>query len=253
MLKAVLLDLDDTLLANDMATFIPAYLHALSAAVGHLVPPGNLLIELMRATEAMDANVGTGPTNEEAFDAVFYPSVGIPKATLKPIFEQFYAEGFPLLSRYTQRIPAARSFVEFAFRRRWQVVIATNPVFPSTAVAQRLEWAGVPVAEFPYSLVTTYEDMHATKAHPAYYREIISRLNRKPEECLMIGDDWQRDMVPAAGVGIPVFWIFRAEKSFKTADVPDTSSVPNRLMFGIGNLERLRSKLSESDPDPSLT
>ncbi len=249
MLKAVLIDLDDTLLVNDMATFIPAYLHALSSAVGHLVPPGNLLIELLRATEAMDSNAGAGPTNEEAFDAVFYPAVGIPKATLKPVFERFYAEGFPLLRRFTHRIPAARSFVEFAFRRQWQVVVATNPVFPMTAVLQRLEWAGVPVTEFAYALVTAYEDMHATKAHPAYYREILSRLDRKPEECLMVGDDWQRDMIPAAGVGIPVFWIYRAEKSFKTTDVPDTSSVPNRLMFGIGTLERLMSKLSERDPE----
>ncbi|MBE9507416.1 MAG: HAD-IA family hydrolase, partial [Chloroflexi bacterium] len=65
----------------------------------------------------------------------------------------------------------------------------------------------VPVTEFDYALVTTYEDMHATKAHPAYYREILTRLDRQPSECLMVGDHWGRDIAPAASVGIPVYWV----------------------------------------------
>jgi FMN phosphatase YigB (HAD superfamily) len=55
--------------------------------------------------------------------------------------------------------------------------------------------------------VTVYENMHATKAHPAYYREIMTLLGRQPDECLMVGDDWVRDIAPAASVGIPVYWI----------------------------------------------
>ena len=39
MLKAILFDMDDTLLVNPMETFIPAYFRALTSYVAHLIPP----------------------------------------------------------------------------------------------------------------------------------------------------------------------------------------------------------------------
>ncbi len=37
------------------------------------MPPERLFLELTRGIEAMDANEGSGPTNGEAFEAVFIP------------------------------------------------------------------------------------------------------------------------------------------------------------------------------------
>ena len=207
MLEAILFDLDDTLLGNSMETFVPTYFQALTRYMARLIPSERLIAELLRATRAMEKNDGTGPTNAETFAAVFYPALEHKRAALEPVFELFYAEEFPKLRALTQPRPEARPLVEWAFEHGLQAVIATNPMFPRTAIEQRLVWAGVPVTEFDYSLVTTYEDMHATKAHPAYYREILTRLDRQPGECLMVGDHWGRDIAPAASVGIPVYWI----------------------------------------------
>jgi FMN phosphatase YigB (HAD superfamily) len=207
MLRAILFDLDDTLLGNPMERFVPVYFQALTRYVAHLIPPERLVPELLRATRAMEANDGTGPTNEEAFAAVFYPALGYERASLEPVFRRFYAEEFHKLRTLTRTLPEARPLVEWAFERDLQVAIATNPLFPRAPIEQRLEWAGVPVTEFDYALVTTYEDMHATKARPAYYREILARLGRQPDECLMIGDNWEWDVARPASVGIPVYWI----------------------------------------------
>lgn len=209
-LEAVLFDLDDTLLGNPMETFVPAYFRALTRYVAHLVPPERLREGLARATAAVDANSGDGPTNEETFAEVFYPALGHERETLEATFERFYAEAFPELEPLTQHRPAARQLVEWAFRRGLQVVIATNPLFPRIAVEERLAWADVPVSEFDYDLVTTYEMMHATKAHPAYYREILERLGRPPDQCLMVGDSWELDIKQAAVVGIDTYWITEA-------------------------------------------
>jgi len=218
-LKAILFDLDDTLLGNSMELFIPAYFEALTRYMNHLLPPKRLIAELMRGTQAMENNDGSGATNEETFAAVFYPALGQERAELEPVFERFYAEEFPKLHRLTQTQPEARPLIEWAFERDLQVAIATNPLFPRTAIEQRLAWAGVPATEFDYALVTSYENMHATKAHPAYYREILARLGRQPEECLMVGDHWERDIGPAASVGIPVYWIARPDDEPPTDDV----------------------------------
>jgi FMN phosphatase YigB (HAD superfamily) len=234
MLKAILFDLDDTLLVNSMETFVPAYFQALTRYVAPLIPPERLISELMSATQVMQTNDGTGPTNEEVFAAAFYPTLGYEPDELKATFEQFYAEEFPNLRPLTQPLPEARPLVKWAFEQGLQVAVATNPLFPRSPIEQRLEWAGVPATEFDYTLVTCYEEMHATKSHPAYYREILTRLGRRPDECLMVGDNWEWDIAQAASAGIPGYWITEPGR------VPPTDDIP---LVGQGTLAHLWAQI----------
>ena len=129
-LKALLLDLDDTLIDNSMDTFIPAYFRALEAFVAGVVEPGRFIEELLKATRAMDGNDGAGPSNEEVFAAAFYPALGVPRDEMEPLLARFYSEAFPRLEPLTGQRPAATKIVEWAKGRGLQVVIATNPLFP---------------------------------------------------------------------------------------------------------------------------
>jgi HAD superfamily hydrolase (TIGR01549 family) len=237
MFKAILFDLDDTLLANSIETFIPAYFQALGEYVAHLIPPERLVSEIMRATRAMEQNDGTGLTNQETFASVFYPAVGYKQEELEPVFAKFYTNEFPKLRNLTQPIPEARLLVEWAFGRGLQVVIATNPVFPHLAIEQRLDWANVPVTEFDYALVTSYENTHATKASPAYYEEVVAQLDCEPKECLMVGDDWERDMMPAATAGIPIYWITKPNDTL--LPIPPMQKIKGGVLVGQGTLESL--------------
>jgi FMN phosphatase YigB (HAD superfamily) len=229
MLKAVLFDLDDTLLGNAMDTFLPAYFQALTRHLDHLIPPERLIADLMRATKAMDADQNRELTNEEAFASVFFPLLGQDRPTLEAAFERFYVEEFPRLRRLTRRRPEARSLVASALEQGLQVAVATNPMFPRVAVEERLAWAGVPVEQFDYSLVTTYENMHATKSHLGYYREILEKLGRRSGECLMVGDSWKMDIVPASAVGLQVYWVTEEN------ELPS----PNASVVGRGTLADL--------------
>jgi FMN phosphatase YigB (HAD superfamily) len=206
-LKALLLDLDDTLIDNAMDTFIPAYFRALETFVAGVVEPGRFIEELLKATRAMDGNDGAGVTNEEIFASAFYPALGVPREEMEPLLARFYNEAFPRLAPLTGRRPAAPKIVEWAKGRGLQVVIATNPLFPRTAIEQRMAWGGVGVDLFDYELVTCYENSHATKSSPAYFREIVDFLGRQPGECLMVGDNWGWDVACAGEAGIPSFWI----------------------------------------------
>jgi FMN phosphatase YigB (HAD superfamily) len=109
------------------------------------------------------------------------------------------------------------------------VVIATNPLFPAAAIEQRLAWAGVPINEFAYSLVTTLENMHTTKPHESYYAEILARIDCPPGMALMVGDSWKNDIIPAAALGMATYWI-----------PPDAEPAPDAtLLRGWGTLEAL--------------
>jgi len=72
LIRALLLDLDDTLLMNDMEVFLPRYFQALVARVQKEMPAQAFVQALREATHAMAANDGRNGTNEQVFDAVFY-------------------------------------------------------------------------------------------------------------------------------------------------------------------------------------
>lgn len=241
MYRAILFDLDDTLLSNPIRTFVPAYFQLIGDFMEPVVPREKLISELIRGTKAMERNPGAGVSNEEAFSRVFYPSIGVEKRELKQHLETFYTDRYPRLAELTGPAPGSLEIVEWAFEQGLDVVIATNPIFPLSAIHQRLEWAGLPVNQFRFTLVTSYENMHAAKPNPAYYREILEYLGRKPEECLMVGDDWDRDIAPAFATGLEAYWVRNGETGVpQPADLPSLS----KLLLGSGSLGELLERLA---------
>lgn len=208
MTEAILFDLDGTLLDNKMETFLPKYLEALTARVAHLIPPHRFVEQLMSSTKAMTRNTDPTRTNREVFMEDFFLKVGHPPEVLVPIFDDFYAHDFGRLRIHTGTKPEARVIMGEVFAQGYTVVIATNPLFPLTAIEQRLEWAGV--RDFDYALITAYENMHACKPHLAYYREILDKIGCCAEECLMVGNDLEDDIAPATELGIRSFWVIDA-------------------------------------------
>lgn len=212
-LRAVLFDLDGTLLDSNMEYFLPHYFQRLSARMVHLAPPKEFIAHLLQATEVMVANDGRA-TNEEVFAAAFYPFAGLTQAELEPLFLDFYAHDFPKLQEVTRRRPEARSVVQLTFASGYDVAITTNPLFPETAIRQRMAWAGVD--DFPFRWVTTYENSHYCKPNHSYWAEVCSQLGYPPEKCLVVGDE-HMDMV-AAHIGCPTYLV----TSPSTALRPDT-------------------------------
>jgi len=204
-IRAILFDLDDTLLENNMERFLKGYFGLLAPHVAQLVPPDKFMPALLAATRAMVENADPTVTNQQAFIADFFPRVGRTAEEMMPVFDDFYATQFGKLRSQARTLPEARPVVQAAFDAGCDVVIATNPLFPETAIRQRMEWAGV--ADFPFKLVTSYEVMHSCKPHARYYTEIVERLGRQPGECVMVGDDWSNDIAPALQAGLRAYWI----------------------------------------------
>jgi HAD superfamily hydrolase (TIGR01549 family) len=207
MIKAVLFDLDDTLLGNDMDKFLPNYFALLGKHAERYLAKERFLQELMTGTQAMIASEDTAVSNRDVFWQTFQQRTGLDPAEMEPFFEQFYRHVFPQLVATTEKRPFAAPLIQACLEKGLKVVIATNPLFPAIAVVERLAWAGVPVTAFDYDLVTTYENMHTTKPHPAYYREILGKIECAPETAVMIGDDWKNDIIPADSVGMYTYWI----------------------------------------------
>lgn len=65
-------------------------------------------------------------------------------------------------------------------------------------------------------LITTYENMHSCKPSPRYYLEIAEKIGRKPNECIMVGNDADADIVPAMKAGLRTFYLARGDGDDKT-------------------------------------
>ncbi len=209
--RSILFDLDDTLLGNDMAVFLPRYFPLLAGHALRLIP--NPTFEfipcLLAATRDMISSADPGRTNFDVFWASMARQTGVDWLALgaPAYFDKFYRDGFHKLRDGTTRRPAARPLVEGLIARGIEVVIATNPLFPPTAIEARLDWAGLPPAEIPFTLITSMDNMHYTKPNPAYYVEILDQIGRRPADVLMVGNDWKNDIEPAAALGISCYWI----------------------------------------------
>jgi HAD superfamily hydrolase (TIGR01549 family) len=208
-LSGVLFDLDGTLLDIDLNSFFREYFAALGPVVaealggtGHAQRGLDAVLEGTRAMSLPHA----GSTNQEAFNARFNELTGanLDLDEYAQAFERFYADVFPSLQGNMKGHEGAREIVVRALELGLKVAIATNPIFPRSAIEERMRWANV--ADLPVHVVTTYENMHSAKPNPAYFLETAELLGVRPTDALMVGDDRVLDM-SAADVGMKTFYV----------------------------------------------
>ncbi len=206
-LTLILFDLDDTLLGNEMNNFVPAYLQALARRMSPVAEPAILAKTLMSATRKMVENTRPDRTLEETFDDAFYPKLGLSRPAVQGIIDSFYAEDFPDLRGLTQQRPEAVQVINQIQERGDQAAVATNPLFPRTAILQRLGWAGLPADQVQFALIPSYESFHFAKPNPAYFAEFLAQLGWPKTPVVMVGNDVESDIGAARQLGLPVFWM----------------------------------------------
>jgi FMN phosphatase YigB (HAD superfamily) len=205
-IHCVLFDLDGTLVHFEYDDFLKEYFKAITKAVAALVEPAQFVEALVFSTEAMIRNEDPSRLNSQVFMEDFFQRVSVPEDTLMPVFGDFYANEFAELKNAlgVQPHPEARAMLEFLLQEGYDVVIATNAVFPVEAIIERMRWGGI--QGLPYKLITCYETMHFCKPNLKYYEETLEIIGYKPEECLMVGNNMDEDII-AGALGLKTYLI----------------------------------------------
>ena len=217
MIDTVLFDLDGTLLPMDQDQFVHAYMTLLAKKLApHGYEPKHLIDAVWSGTRAMVQNIGD-TTNEEAFWADFCRIFGEGARKDTPLFEEFYAADFGHARQVCGFDPAAAEIVAMLKEKGVRLALATNPLFPAIATRQRIRWAGLKPEDF--ALVTTYENCRRCKPNPDYYREVLAALGSEAEECIMVGNDVDEDILPARQVGMKTFLLTHSLLNRKGRDL----------------------------------
>ena len=203
MLNTILFDLDGTLLPMEQDAFIKAYVTQLCR---RYMPCGFTKEQIIEAiwagTLAMVKNDGSCH-NEERFWASFADKLGDVSAVQDSISD-FYTQEFNEVQKITKPTALSRSIVDTLQTKGYELVLATNPLFPPVGVETRLSWIDLSPADF--SLVTTYDNSTFCKPQIPYYEEILGKIGKAPEECRMVGNNPAEDMC-AAKLGLDVYLV----------------------------------------------
>ena len=202
MVKAVLFDLDGTLLPLDQDEFVKGYFRLLAKKLApYGYEPDKLVKAIWHGTAAMIQNDGSC-TNEVVFWKDFTNIFGEQARSHEPVFAEYYEKDFQQVKNSCGYTPKAAEIVRSLKAAGVRVALATNPVFPAIATESRICWAGLEPEEF--ELYTTYENIGFCKPNLDYYREILCRMELDAADCLMVGNDVDEDMV-AGKLGMEVF------------------------------------------------
>ncbi len=201
-ITTVLFDLDGTLLPMDQEVFVKAYFSGLAKRLSmHGYEPNGLIKAVWTGTKAMIKNDGS-KNNEKAFWETFTNIYGEKAMQDLPHFDAFYEEDFDKVALSCGFNEKAKKTVDEIKALGLRMALATNPIFPAIATQKRIAWAGLSHTDF--ELYTTYENCRYCKPNLSYYQDILSALNVRAEECLMVGNDVSEDMV-VKGLGMQVF------------------------------------------------
>ena len=236
----LLLDLDDTLLKNNFDDFLPNYLEAFSQTVAPIVEPGRFVKALLNSTRDMFDNRQPDCTLLEVFEASFFPPLGIDKEEFSAYADNFYSDVFPKLKGLTKPKPEAVKLVNQALERGFTITISTNPLFPITAIEQRLNWANLSPSDYQYELVSSYEEFHFAKPNPAFFAEVLAQMGWPVGQVVVVGDDLERDIDAARKLGLATFWVNPNE---------DGKSENKIVSEPSGKLSELMAWLENSPPE----
>ena len=194
MLKAVLFDLDNTLILFEEEKFLMGYYPVLMARFAGVFPDGQFAERLMKATLVLRDNNGS-KINRELFMGALCDGLDVKREEVWARFEQFFSLDFDMFRDAVIPAPGAEVTFRHVKARGLKIVVATNPIWPLVVQKKRLAWAGL--GGIDINLITHIDNKSYCKPQLGYFRQICDLINVKPEECLMVGDDPANDMVAA--------------------------------------------------------
>lgn len=192
MINTILFDLDGTLLPMNLDAFMNLYFGSLAKHFTDKHDLHSFIDLILKATKTMIANT-EHRTNEEVFMEALRLSVDEQLDEYQSRFGRFYETDFDAVRQSVARNEDILLAVKVLKEKGYQLVIATNPMFPRLAIQKRIGWAGLDIEDFSY--VTSFEDNHYCKPQPKFYQEVLSEIGKTASECLMVGNDTYEDLI----------------------------------------------------------
>jgi FMN phosphatase YigB (HAD superfamily) len=237
-INTLLFDLDETLIHRNGITIEPRFVFN---AMKRLKPgiPFYKFYPIMKQAVHYSKTHKTNKKNHQVFLESLASHSRKTVSELDEIVRVHLHNDFLKYKNYFSPVPGACETIELGQKLGYDIVIATNPSMPFCTVKSRLEWAGV--GHVPFEYITNSENMTRCKPDPDYYRELLSHISKEPGQCLMIGNDLEKDLASMkAGILNFILNTPAMRKQMKKLKIKET------LTAGVGDYGDLREWLVRS-------
>jgi putative hydrolase of the HAD superfamily len=245
-MKAILFDLDDTLIPERPA-ILAAYGAVAQRVWGESTDELTMLLhETARAVwlagrptayakrvhfslgEALHGEfIASGPDadalrafvpilHERAFEAVLPPSA---RGSSPELVDLWCGTRIKALTRYPETLDALE---------RWGARLPLALVTNGASRLQRAKLAATGIERY-FSVVVTSEETGVGKPDPAMFHAALSALNASADEVVMVGNDLDRDIAGAHRAHIRAIHIDRQRRSASTDVIADLTQLENLL------------------------
>ena len=216
MLKAVVFDMDETLLDINLNAFIAIYGRDYANLIaqigrGNLFATGARLGGILLDVNANRRSGTDNRTNGAFFRDAVLERCGVDLAdpVVADAFEYYEREILPLKNDSVigaRPREGALEALDVVFAHGLHTALLTNPSFTRAGIECRIGWGHLD--DVPFELVTHMDNSTRCKPDPTYYLESIEKMGLRPYEVLMVGNDPKRDF-PTPSCGIQTAYVGR--------------------------------------------
>lgn len=204
MINTILFDLDGTLLPMDTTLFTKLNLKGVAKKFKDYLTSEEDLKHMWKSAEHLLNKDSIDKSNKETLFEHFYERINHTEENIDSLLEDFYENEFNNLREISCQNEDIIKSVHLLKEKGYELVIVSNPVFPKSALIERIKWAGLDETCFKY--ITSFEEMHFAKPSLNYYKEVLAKIDKSPLECMMVGNNIEEDMV-AHELGIKTYLI----------------------------------------------
>src|SRR3989339_1457704 len=230
--KTLFIDLDGTLLAHSFLLRPLFIIKAIIFLKRKKITFWQGLEILENSKKALEQTEGNNSFNVERAILALGAQTNMSAEDAAGLYFECTTSVFSSLKKLFTPIAPALEFIKWA-EGRYNLVLATNPVWPLELVLLRLSWGKIKPGIF--SFISHSGNMHYTKPSQHYFKELLEKLDLEASEVLMIGDNFKKDGA-AANEQIATFILSKSKRSWPISEY---------LHFG--DFSRLQSLLEQAN------
>jgi putative hydrolase of the HAD superfamily len=194
MIKAVLFDLDNTLI-----DFIKMKVESCRSAIKAMIKAGLKIDEKTGLKKLMDTYFRIGIESDIAFTKFLEEQTGEVDKTILQVGINAYLKRKP---DFLKPYPYVLETLEMLKSKNLKLGIITDATREKALV--RLN--AMDITKF-FDIIITYDESKVKKPNELPFRMTIEKLGLEPEETLFVGDSLRRDIEPAKKIGMKILLI----------------------------------------------
>ena len=220
-ITTILFDLDDTLFDHMGTARAALAATAAGRPTLHVVPVEMLYQHYSELLEELHPLVMTGrisylDARQQRFARLLAPyEPAASGAEAAQLAEQHYGH----YQQLRRPLAGALALLQ-ALKPAYKIGIVTN----NRTAEQQEKLRHLGMSHLVDALITS-EDVGVLKPDPAIYQQALQRLGATPAETVMVGDNWQADVVGALAVGIRPVWLNRLGVARPLPEVAELTSL----------------------------